>query len=44
LKLVDRGFISKANIDQLTATRDAADARVRVSQASLGETRAASAA
>lgn len=40
LKLVDRGFISKANIDQLTATRDAADARVRVAQASLGETRA----
>ncbi len=40
LKLVDRGFISKANIDQLTATRDAANARVRVSQASLGETRA----
>lgn len=40
LKLVDRGFISKANIDQLTATRDAADARVRVAQANLGETRA----
>lgn len=40
LKLVDRGFISKANIDQLTATRDAANARVRVAQANLGETRA----
>jgi RND family efflux transporter MFP subunit len=40
LKLVDRGFISKANIDQLTATRDAANARVRVADANLGETRA----
>jgi RND family efflux transporter MFP subunit len=40
LKLVDRGFISKANIDQLVATRDAADARVRVAQANLGEKRA----
>ena len=40
MKLVDRGFISKANIDQLTATRDAADAHVRVAQANLGENRA----
>jgi RND family efflux transporter MFP subunit len=40
MKLVDRGFISKANIDELTATRDAANARVRVAQANLGETRA----
>jgi RND family efflux transporter MFP subunit len=40
LKLVDRGFISKADVDRLTATRDAANARVRVAQASLGELRA----
>ncbi len=40
LKLVDRGFISKADIDRLTATRDAAAARVRVAQAQLRETRA----
>jgi RND family efflux transporter MFP subunit len=37
LKLVDRGFISKAQIDQLTATRDAAVARVKVAQASYRE-------
>ncbi|MEY2944302.1 MAG: hypothetical protein RLY97_2316 [Pseudomonadota bacterium] len=37
LKLVDRGFISKADIDRLTALRDSADARVRVSKAQLGE-------
>lgn len=40
LKLVDRGFISKADIDQLTATRDAAVARVGVARASLGQLRA----
>lgn len=40
LKLVDRGFISKADVDRLTATRDAASARVRVAQAQLRETRA----
>lgn len=40
LKLVDRGFISKADVDRLTATRDGANARVRVSQATLGELRA----
>ncbi|MCB2077695.1 MAG: efflux RND transporter periplasmic adaptor subunit [Novosphingobium sp.] len=40
LQLVDRGFISKADVDRLTATRDAANARVRVSQAQLGEMRA----
>ncbi|WP_417620561.1 efflux RND transporter periplasmic adaptor subunit [Parasphingorhabdus sp.] len=39
-KLVDRGFISKADIDRLTATRDSAAARLRVSQAQLNETRA----
>lgn len=40
LQLVERGFISKADIDRLTATRDAAVARVRVAQAQLGELRA----
>lgn len=37
LKLVERGFISKADVDRLTATRDAAVARVRVARAGLGE-------
>ena len=40
LKLVDRGFISKADVDRLTATRDAAQARVRVASAQLGELQA----
>ena len=40
LALVDRGFISKADVDRLTATRDAAVARVDVAQAQLGELRA----
>ena len=40
LQLVDRGFISKADVDRLTATRDAAVARVRVAEAQLGERRA----
>ena len=39
-KLVSGGFISKADIDQLTATRDAAVAKVHVAQAQLAETRA----
>jgi RND family efflux transporter MFP subunit len=39
-RLVGRGFISKADIDQLTATRDAANARVQVARAQLGETHA----
>ncbi len=39
-KLVDRGFISKADIDRLTATRDAADARVKVARAQLAESQA----
>jgi HlyD family secretion protein len=39
-KLVDRGFISKADIDRLTANRDSAAARLRVAQAQLNETRA----
>lgn len=40
LKLVDRGFISKADVDRLTATRDAARARVNVANATVGELRA----
>lgn len=40
LKLVDRGFISKADVDRKTAARDAASARVNVANAQLGETRA----
>ncbi|QJB69520.1 efflux RND transporter periplasmic adaptor subunit [Parasphingorhabdus halotolerans] len=40
MKLVERGFISKADIDRLTANRDSAAARLRVSQAQLGEARA----
>ncbi|PXA95428.1 efflux RND transporter periplasmic adaptor subunit [Nostoc sp. 3335mG] len=39
-QLVGRGFISKADVDRRTATRDAANARVRVAEASLNETRA----
>ncbi|VVT15271.1 Secretion protein HylD [Sphingomonas sp. EC-HK361] len=39
-KLVDRGFISKADLEQKAATRDAAAARVKVAQAQLSETRA----
>ncbi|MEG3123995.1 efflux RND transporter periplasmic adaptor subunit [Sphingomonas sp. GB1N7] len=38
--LVDRGFISKADLERKAATRDAALARVNVAQASLGEQRA----
>lgn len=40
LQLVERGFVSKADVDRLTATRDAAVARVRVAQASLSELQA----
>jgi HlyD family secretion protein len=40
LKLVDRGFISKADVDRLTATRDAARARVLVSEAQYRELQA----
>jgi len=39
-QLIDRGFISKADMDRKTATRDAARARVNVANAQLGETRA----
>jgi RND family efflux transporter MFP subunit len=38
--LVSRGFVSKADIDRKTATRDAARARVAVAQAQLGASRA----
>ncbi|NIJ21542.1 RND family efflux transporter MFP subunit [Sphingomonas naasensis] len=39
-RLVSNGFISKADIDRKTATRDQAQARVRVAQAQLAETQA----
>ncbi|MBX9816014.1 MAG: efflux transporter periplasmic adaptor subunit [Proteobacteria bacterium SG_bin5] len=39
-QLVARGFISKADLDRRTATRDAALARVKVAEAQLAETRA----
>lgn len=38
--LVSRGFVSKADVERRIATRDAANARVRVAQAQLGQTRA----
>ena len=38
--LVSRGFISKADVDRRTATRDAQRARVRVAQAQLREAQA----
>jgi HlyD family secretion protein len=38
--LVGRGFISQADLDRKRAARDAAAARVRVAQATLGATRA----
>ncbi len=40
LQLVDRGFISTAEVDRLTAEREAARARVQVAEAQLGELRA----
>jgi RND family efflux transporter MFP subunit len=43
LKLVQRGFVSTADVDRLTATRDAANARVQVARAQLGTLRAQSA-
>jgi len=39
-QLVDRGFISKADLDRKGATRDAALARVSVAKAQLAETQA----
>ncbi len=38
--LVARGFVSKADVQRRTATRDAARARVRVAQAAVAEQRA----
>lgn len=38
--LVSRGFVSKADVDRRVATRDAANARIRVGQAQLNEMRA----
>ncbi len=38
--LVSNGFVSKADIDRLTAARDQASARVRVARAQLAETQA----
>ncbi len=40
LQLVERGFVSKADVDRLTATRDSAMARVKVAEAQLSELRA----
>jgi RND family efflux transporter MFP subunit len=40
LKLVDRGFISKADVDRKTANRDSANARVAIAEAQLRELRA----
>lgn len=40
LQLVDRGFVSQADVDRLTATRDSAAARVKVAEAQLAELRA----
>ena len=39
-QLVGRGFISKADVQRRIAARDAAQARLRVAQAALGEQRA----
>jgi len=40
LQLVERGFVSKADVDRLRATRDSAVARVRVAEAQLEELQA----
>jgi RND family efflux transporter MFP subunit len=40
MQLVDRGFVSKADLEAKRAARDAALAQVRVAQAQLGQTRA----
>ncbi len=40
LKLVDRGFISKADVDRRMANRDSARARVNVAEAQIRELRA----
>jgi len=43
LQLVARGFVSKADVDRLTATRDAARARVNVARAQLNQAQASTA-
>lgn len=43
LKLVERGFISKADVDRLVATRDAAVAQVHVAGAALAQLQASNA-
>ena len=40
LQLVDRGFISQADVDRLTAERDQAQAQLRVARASVNEAQA----
>lgn len=40
LQLVDRGFISKADVDRRRATRDGAEARVEIARAQLREAQA----
>ena len=40
LQLVERGFVSQADVDRLTATRDAANARVQVARAQVSELQA----
>jgi RND family efflux transporter MFP subunit len=40
MQLVERGFVSKADVERKTANRDAARARVNVTNAQLAETRA----
>jgi len=37
LQLVEKGFVSTADVDRLTATRDSANARVKVAEAQLAE-------
>ncbi len=39
-RLVDRGFISRADIESKTATRDAADARVKMAEAQFSQQQA----
>ena len=40
MQLIDRGFISQADVERLTATRDAEMARVEVARAQMAERRA----
>ncbi len=43
VKLIEKGFISKADVDRLTATRDAAVAQVKVASATLRQIEASTA-